>query len=252
MAVFITGASSGIGEACAWAFAAAGRNLILVARRRDKLTQIAAEIARAHGVSVQVFELDVRKREAVEALWSAHRELLSSVDVLVNNAGMARGREKIQEEKPEDWDEMIQTNIQGLLYVSRTFLPGFVERQRGHLVNIGSVAGHWTYPNGAVYAATKHAVRALTEAMRLDLSGTGVRVTEISPGMVETDFSRVRFRGDETRARTVYQGMTPLRPQDVAEAVVWAVERPAHVNVQELFLYPTDQASTTMVHRRSE
>jgi NADP-dependent 3-hydroxy acid dehydrogenase YdfG len=251
MAVFITGASSGIGEACARAFAAAGRNLVLAARRRERLTKIASEIERAHGVSVQVFELDVRVRSAIERLWKAHGELLRSVDVLVNNAGMARGREKIYEENPADWDEMIETNIQGLLYVTRAFLPGFVERRSGHIVNIGSVAGHWTYPNGAVYSATKHAVKALNEAMRLDLSGTGVRVTSVSPGMVETDFSRVRFRGDEKRAKSVYQGMTPLTPEDVAEAVVWSVGRPAHVNVQELILYPTDQASTTMVARRN-
>jgi NADP-dependent 3-hydroxy acid dehydrogenase YdfG len=251
MAVFITGASSGIGEACARAFAAAGRNLVLAARRRERLTKIASEIERAHGVSVQVFELDVRVRSAIERLWKAHGELLRSVDVLVNNAGMARGREKIYEENPADWDEMIETNIQGLLYVTRAFLPGFVERRSGHIVNIGSVAGHWTYPNGAVYSATKHAVKALNEAMRLDLSGTGVRVTSVSPGMVETDFSRVRFRGDEKRAKSVYQGMTPLTPEDVAEAVVWSVGRPAHVNVQELILYPTDQASTTIVARRN-
>lgn len=250
MSVFITGASSGIGEACARAFAAAGHDLVLAARREERLKALAADLGSRHGVKVHVFALDVRSRKAVDELVTGQTGVFGAVDVLINNAGLAKGREAIQDEKPEDWDVVLDTNVKGLLYVTRALLPGFISRGKGHVINIGSVAGHWTYPGGAVYSASKFAVRALNEAMRLDLAGTGVRVTAISPGMVETEFSMVRFAGDEHKAKAVYQGMKPLSPADIAETVLWCAQRPPHVNVQEVIVYPTDQASVTSVTRR--
>jgi serine 3-dehydrogenase len=173
-----------------------------------------------------------------------------AIDVVVNNAGMARGVEPLQEGDPRDWDEMIDTNVKGLLYLTRALVPGMIARGRGHVINIGSVAGHDVYPGGAVYCATKHAVDAITRGLRMDLLGTGVRVSTIDPGLVETDFSAVRFRGDVERAANVYRGYTPLTPADVADAVVYAATRPAHVNVDEVILKPTDQASVTMLNRK--
>lgn len=248
--VFITGASSGIGEACARAFAAAGFNLVLAARREDRLQGLARELREAHGIQVDAFSLDVRSRKAIESLISTHPLIFDRVRVLINNAGLAKGKEPIQTENPEDWDVILDTNVKGLLYVTRALLPGFIASGDGHVVNIGSVAGHWTYPGGAVYAASKFAVRALNESMRLDLSGTGVRVTSISPGMVESEFSLVRFGGDAEKAKAVYQGMRPLTPADIAETVLWCVQRPKHVNIQDVVIYPTDQASVTVVKRR--
>ncbi|MGK5082945.1 SDR family NAD(P)-dependent oxidoreductase [Bdellovibrionota bacterium FG-1] len=250
MAVLITGASSGIGEACARGFAAAGFSLVLVARRKKRLDAIAQEIRAKNGVEVHCFELDVRSKKAVQAWADVNAEVLKKIDVLVNNAGLASGRSPIQTDDSENWELMIDTNIKGLLYVTRAVLPGFIERGVGHVVNLGSVAGYWTYPQGAVYAATKFAVRALNEGMRQDLNGTGVRVTSIAPGMVETEFSLVRFGGDAEKAKSVYAGMTPLSATDVAEAILWCVQRPKHVNVQEMILFPTDQASVQLVHRK--
>jgi 3-hydroxy acid dehydrogenase/malonic semialdehyde reductase len=170
--------------------------------------------------------------------------------VLVNNAGLAKGLSSIQDGDPADWEEMIDTNVKGLLSVTRAVLPHFLKNGRGHVVNLGSVAGHWVYPKGNVYVATKFAVRALTQAMRMDLSGTPIRVTEISPGMVETEFSLVRFGGDVARAKAVYSDFDPLRPEDIAETITWCVNRPARVNIQELVIYPTAQASPTLITRR--
>ena len=248
MSVVITGASSGIGEACAWEFAKAGRGLILMARRREKLQLLAKSISEKYRVTVTPVVLDVRDKTGVARWVDEEAALAKSVEVLVNNAGLARGFEPLAAGNPDDWDEMIDTNIKGLLYMTRAFLPGLIEK-KGHIVNMGSIAGAWTYPNGNVYCATKYAVRALTESLRLDVHGTGVRVTEISPGMVETDFSDVRFKGDKDRAKKVYAGTRPLMPVDIAEAVVWSVLRPKHVNIQELVIFPTDQASVTMVKR---
>jgi 3-hydroxy acid dehydrogenase / malonic semialdehyde reductase len=247
--IFITGASSGIGEACAEAFAARGKHLMLTARRADRLRQIAARLEKAHSVRCQAVELDVSDREAVAKFSAAHSAELERVSVLINNAGGARGLDPIQSGSLDDWDEMIDTNVKGLLYLTREVLPRMIARGRGHVVNLGSVAARWVYPKGNVYCASKAAVAALTQAMRLDLSGTPIRVTEISPGMVETEFALARLK-DEARAKAVYAGLTPLSARDVAESVLWCVERPAHVNVQELVLYPTDQASTTVVSRR--
>ncbi|HEY0154624.1 MAG TPA: SDR family oxidoreductase [Longimicrobium sp.] len=248
--VLITGASAGIGAACARAFAREGVRLVLAARRTERLQALAEELRAAHGTECHLIALDVRDGEAVaEALGGLPAEW-AEVDVLVNNAGLGRGMEKLQEGTPADWDEMIDTNVKGLLYTTRALVPGMVERGRGHVVNLGSVAGHEVYPGGAVYCATKHAVDAITRGLRMDLLGTGVRVSTVDPGMVETEFSVNRFRGDEERARRVYAGMTPLTPDDIADAVLWCATRPPHVNIDEIILKPTDQASATQVHRR--
>ncbi|MEW5930065.1 MAG: SDR family NAD(P)-dependent oxidoreductase [Gemmatimonadota bacterium] len=248
--VLVTGASAGIGAACAHAFAGAGARLLLAARRAERLEALAAELRDAHGTESRLLELDVRDAEAVAAVLGALPAEWAEVDVLVNNAGLGRGLEKAHEGRPADWDEMVDTNVKGLLYVTRAVLPGMVARGRGHVVNIGSVAGHEVYPGGAVYCATKHAVDAITRGLRMDLLGTGVRVSTVDPGMVETEFSVVRFHGDRERADRVYAGMTPLVADDVADAVLWCATRPPHVNVDEIILKPTDQASATLVSRK--
>ncbi|MCB9915209.1 MAG: SDR family NAD(P)-dependent oxidoreductase [Planctomycetes bacterium] len=235
----VTGASSGIGAATARALAAEGARLLLVARRRARLEALAAELPDA-----RVLEADVRDAAALAALLRDE-----PVDLAVLNAGMALGTEPLQAADPAEWSTVIDTNVKGYLNVLRAVLPGMVARGRGDVVFLGSVAGRWVYPGGAVYCATKHAVRALYEGARLDAAGSGVRFTTVDPGMVETEFSRVRFRGDEAKAAAVYAGMTPLAPEDVADAIRYAVTRPPHVNVGELVLWPTDQASCTVVRR---
>jgi serine 3-dehydrogenase len=248
--VLITGASAGIGAACARAFAHEGARLVLAARRTERLHALADELRAEHGTECHLVALDVRDADAVAAALGGLPAEWAAVDVLVNNAGMGRGMEKLHEGTPAEWDEMIDTNVKGLLYTTRALVPGMVERGRGHVVNLGSVAGHEVYPGGAVYCATKHAVDAITRGLRMDLLGTGVRVSTVDPGMVETEFSVVRFRGDEERARRVYAGMTPLTPDDIADAILWCATRPPHVNIDEIILKPTDQASATQVHRR--
>ena len=248
--VLITGASAGIGAACARAFAREGARLVLTGRRMERLQALAEELRAEHGTECHLLALDVRDGRAMAETLGGLPAEWAEVDVLVNNAGLGRGMEKLQEGTPADWDEMIDTNVKGLLYATRALTPGMVARGRGHVVNIGSVAGHEVYPGGAVYCATKHAVDAITRGLRMDLLGTGVRVSTVDPGMVETEFSVVRFRGDEERARRVYANMTPLTPDDIADAVLWCATRPPHVNVDEIILKPTDQASATLVHRR--
>jgi len=248
--VFITGASSGIGRSCARAFAQQGARLILAARRLERLNELAVELNQKPGKDILVLALDVRDQPAVEGAINGLPAEWTAIDVLVNNAGLSRGLDKIHEGKLEDWEEMIDANIKGLLYVSRAVIPGMVQRDRGHVINIGSIAGHEVYPGGNVYCATKFAVRALSKGMRLDLNGTSIRVSEVAPGMVETEFSLVRFRGDKERAGKVYQGLTPLSPDDIAAAVVYCATRPPHVNVSELLIMPTAQASATLAHRR--
>jgi serine 3-dehydrogenase len=248
--VLITGASAGIGAACARAFAREGGRLVLAARRTDRLQALAEELRAEHGTECHLIALDVRDARAVAETLGGLPAEWAEVDVLVNNAGLGRGLEKVQEGTTEDWDVMIDTNVKGLLYATRALTPGMVARGRGHVVNIGSVAGHEVYPGGAVYCATKHAVDAITRGLRMDLLGTGVRVSTVDPGMVETEFSVVRFKGDEERARRVYANMNPLTPDDIADAVLWCATRPPHVNIDEIILKPTDQASATLVHRR--
>lgn len=236
----VTGASSGIGAATARALAAAGAEVVLVGRDPGRLAAIAAQCPRSRSVV-----LDVRDAPAVTAALGG-----LGADLVINNAGMALGAEKLPEGDPAEWAVVVDTNLKGVLHVLRATLPAMVAAGRGDHVLLGSVAGRQVYPGGNVYCATKHAVRALYEAQRLDLAGSGVRVSTVDPGMVETGFSTVRFRGDAERARAVYQGMTPLAPEDVADAILWVVTRPPHVNVGEVVLWPTDQASTTTVKRR--
>lgn len=246
--VLITGASSGIGEACARLFAQAGAKLLLVARRRERLEQLAAELSKETG-SIHLLALDVRDRSAVESALSTLPAPWSNVDILINNAGLSRGLDKLQAGSFQDWEEMIDTNIKGLLYLTRFTVPGMVSRGRGHVVNLGSVAGHQTYPSGNVYCATKAAVRVISEGLKQDLLGTPVRVSSIDPGMVETEFSKVRFHGDAERAQRVYQGLTPLTPDDIADVIFFCVTRPPHVNISEVLLMPTDQAGAMLFNR---
>jgi 3-hydroxy acid dehydrogenase / malonic semialdehyde reductase len=248
--VFVTGASSGIGKSCARAFAGQGAKILMCARRADRLKGFAAELKKEFGAPVHQFSLDVRDEPAVEKALAGLAKDWGAIEVLVNNAGLSRGLSKLHEGLLSDWEEMIDTNVKGLLYVSRAVIPGMVERGSGHVINIGSIAGHEVYPGGNVYCATKFAVRALSMGLRLDLNGTPVRVSEVSPGMVETEFSVVRFHGDTDRAGKVYQGLMPLSPDDIADAVVWCATRPPHVNISEMIVMPTAQASTTMVHRK--
>jgi 3-hydroxy acid dehydrogenase/malonic semialdehyde reductase len=248
----VTGASAGIGLACARRFAADGAHLLLWARRAERLADEAEALRRAHGITVRTAVVDVRDRTAVER---AAAELVTQdaiPDILLNNAGLAAGLQKLQEGDPDDWDRMIDTNVKGLLYVTRAILPHMVRRGLGHVVNLGSLAGHQVYPMGNVYGATKYAVRALTEGMNLDLAGTPIRVSSIDPGLVETEFSIVRFHGDAERARAVYAGIRPLTAEDVAEVVAFVVGLPEHVNVLDLVLMPTAQRSAQIVHRENQ
>ena len=235
----VTGATAGIGRATAIALHTAGAQVIAAARRADRLAALAEECP---GLLTE--ELDVRDAAAVERVCGAHE-----IDLLLANAGLARGTANLQDGDPDDWSEVLDTNVKGLLHVVRACLPRMLEAGRGDIVLLGSVAGRQVYPGGNVYCASKHAVRAIYEGLREDAGGRGVRFTTVDPGMVETDFSLVRFRGDETKADAVYQGFEPLRPEDVADAIRYAVERPAHVNIGEIVLWPTAQASTRKVTR---
>jgi 3-hydroxy acid dehydrogenase/malonic semialdehyde reductase len=248
--VFITGASSGIGEATARAFAAAGARLLLCARRLDKLKELHPELIAAGAAAVNSFQLDVTSRKTVETTLAALPSEWAQIDVLVNNAGLSRGMVKLYEDDPDNWEEMIDTNVKGLLYVTRAIVPGMVARQRGHIISLGSTAGHLTYAKGAVYCATKAAEMAISEGLKIDLMGTPVRVTSVDPGMVETDFSKVRFHGDAERAAKVYENITPLQPEDVAETIVWAASRPEHVNIHNILMTSIDQANSNVFNRR--
>ena len=246
---FITGASSGIGAATAIAFAAEGARLLLAARRAGKLAEVASRALERGAEAVHSIDLDVRHRHAVQTAIDELSPEWSQIEILVNNAGLSRGLDKLYTGRIEDWEEMIDTNIKGLLYVSRAVLPGMVVRGRGHVVNIGSTAGELPYPGGSVYCASKAAVRILNDGLRQDVLGTPVRVTSIDPGTVETDFSLVRFRGDAGRAAKVYGGITPLTADDVADAIVWAVTRPPHVNIARVTLTSVNQANSLLFHR---
>lgn len=247
--VLITGASSGIGEACARRFAEEGANLVLWARRVDRIQDIANELTARFDASVRTQAIDVRDRAAVFGAIEALAAEGAVPDVLVNNAGLARGMAKFYEADPNDWDEMIDTNLKGLLNVSRALVPHMVRLNRGHVINIGSTAAHLTYPNGNVYSATKFAVRALSEGMNLDLVGTAVRVTCVDPGFVETEFSVVRFHGDEERAKNVYHGFRPLTGADVADTIAYAANLPVHMNILDVVVVPTAQRNVYVVDR---
>lgn len=250
--VFITGASAGIGKACAEAFAEEGAKLILAARRISKIEELASSLKEKFGTESFTFKLDVRDRKEVEKSISALPESWKAIDILVNNAGLGRGLNKLYEDDVDGWEEMIDTNIKGLLYVTRSVVPGMVERGSGHVINLGSIAGHEAYPKGSVYCATKHAVAAITRSLRMDLLGTGVRVSSVDPGMVETEFSIVRFNGDEQKAKEVYKGLTPLTGKDIAEAILFCATRPPHANINEMIIMPSAQANAFVIHRESE
>ncbi len=246
----ITGASAGIGEACAHSFAREGSHLILAARREDKVAALAEAISAQYGVKTHALKLDVRDRESVNATIEGLPSEWAEIDILINNAGLSRGLDKIQEAYYLDWDEMIDTNVKGLLWVSRAVMPGFVDRDRGHVINIGSIAGRQVYTGGNVYCATKYAVKAITQGMRLDLVGTKVRCSSVDPGMVETEFSEVRFRGDLEKADPVYKNFPPLQPVDIAETVLFCATRPPHVNIQDVLVMPQDQAAVYATYPR--
>ena len=244
--VMVTGASSGIGEACARAFADAGAKLILAARRMAQLQALAAEL----NTPTHLIELDVRDQPAVVRTVDGLPEEWQAIDILLNNAGLSRALTKLHEYDISDIDEMVDTNVKGLIYVTRAVVPGMVARQRGHIINIGSIAGHATYPNGAVYCATKAAVKSINEGLKLDLNGTPIRVSSVDPGLVETEFSIVRFHGDEDRAKKVYDGMRPLTGVDVADVVLFCATRPAHVNINDVVMMPVAQSSAGLVYRQ--
>ena len=248
--VFITGASAGIGQACAESFAREGARLILAARRLDKLESLALRLKSEFNAETHLIELDVREREKVNQCLDNLPPEWAEIDILINNAGLSRGLDKVQEGYWLDWEEMIDTNIKGLLWLSRGVMPGMVKRDRGHVINIGSIAGRQVYPGGNVYCATKFAVRALTQGMRIDLLGTKVRCSTVDPGMVETEFSEVRFRGDKERAAPVYQNFPPLQAVDIAETVLFCATRPPHVNIHEVLVMPQDQAAAYASHAR--
>ncbi len=249
--VLVTGASSGIGEACARVFAQAGAKLILVARRQDRLEQLAEQLSKENIGKLHLLSLDVCDRAGVQSALDNLPEPWSAVDILINNAGLSRGLDKVHEASIQDWEEMIDTNIKGLLYMTRSLVPGMVSRGKGHVINLGSIAGHQTYPGGSVYCATKAAVKSISEGLKQDLLGTPIRVTSVDPGMVETNFSNVRFHGDTERAKNVYQGVTPLTPDDIADVIFFCATRPPHVNINEVILMPVDQAGPGLVNRRT-
>lgn len=246
----ITGATSGIGAACAHLFAAQGYDLVLLARREQLLEQTSKQLEDKYAVAVKRIVADVRDQEDLSYKLETLPASWKKVDVLINNAGLSQGLDPIDKGSVADWDTMIDTNVKGLLYTTKIVSSWMVAQKKGHIINIGSIAGQEVYPNGNVYCATKHAVDALNKGMRIDLLPHGIRVTAINPGMVETEFSKVRFKGDEGRAKKVYDGLDPLRANDIAEAIWFAVSRPAHVNINDMLIMPTAQASGTIINRK--
>ncbi|GJJ73911.1 3-hydroxy acid dehydrogenase / malonic semialdehyde reductase [Entomortierella parvispora] len=245
--VLITGASSGIGEACARHFAQAGSNLILAARRKERLETLKQDLETRHpGIQIRTFELDVRARAKVQETAAK----FGDVDVLINNAGLVIGLDKLEDISEEAMDTMIDTNVKGLVHVTQSVLPGMRKRNKGHVINIGSVAGHQAYGNGSIYCASKAAVASITKALLFETIDTAIRISEINPGMVETEFSVVRFRGDKDKADSVYKGLQPLDGNDIAETVVFVAGRPDHVNIAEMLVFPTNQAAATTVYRK--
>lgn len=248
MLVFITGATSGIGKSTAELFAKNGYDLIITGRRADRLQSVKSELEK-NGIKILTLNFDIRKLNEVREAISSIPADMKKIDVLVNNAGLASGLSTLQNGDIEDWEKMIDTNVKGLLYITREIAPLMIESKKGHIINIGSIAGKEVYANGNVYCATKHAVDALNKGMRIDLLSHGIKVTSINPGMIETEFSIVRFHGDEEKAKKVYEGLKPLTPEDIAETIFWTATRPSHVNINELVIMPTAQATATNVIR---
>jgi NADP-dependent 3-hydroxy acid dehydrogenase YdfG len=244
--VLVTGASSGIGRACVDAFLAQGARVIAAARRTERLQELRAQ----HDDALLPLAMDVRNRTQVNDALGSLPDGWSPIDVLVNNAGLARGRTPVHKDDPDDWDQMLDTNVRGLLNVSGAVLPGMVERGSGHVINVGSNAGREVYPGGTVYCATNAAVERITRGMRMDVLGSGVKISEVDPGMVETEFSLVRFDGDEAAADAVYQGVTPLQAADIANVVTWITNQPPHVVIADVLVYPLDQAGSGKLARR--
>lgn len=247
--VFITGASSGIGEACARSFAREGSRLILSARRNEKLQQLAVELKEKYGTDIYYFQLDVRDKRGVDKAVEDLPGEWKAVDILINNAGLGLGLIEMYKDDTDGWDQMIDTNVKGALYVLRAIVPGMVERNQGHIINLGSIAGHEAYPKGGVYCATKHALAAITKSLRMDVIDKNIKVNTIDPGMVETDFSNIRFNGDKERAKKVYEGVKPLVAEDIAETIIFMVSRPWHVSLNEVIIMPHVQANAFVVHR---
>ena len=245
---FITGASSGIGKACAEQFAALGVHLVIAARRLDRIQKISEELSSKYGIKVLPVQLDVQKNGEVEDVFKQLENQKIAVDILINNAGLALSTDLLQDGSIHNWEVMIDTNIKGLLYVTKAFLPSMLKRNRGHIINIGSVAAHGAYISGNVYSATKHAVRAISKSLRLDTLGSALRVTEVDPGAVNTEFSEVRWK-DKQRADKLYEGFTPLVADDIADAIIYCATRPQHVNIAEIVVYPQAQASLTDIYR---
>jgi len=249
--VFVSGASSGIGRSCAEALAAVGAKLILCARSLDKLEDLSNNLKGLYHTESLIFKLDVSNRADVDEAIDNLPDAWKKIDVLINNAGGALGLEKLQEGNPDDWDKMIDTNVKGLLYLTRKIVPLMLKyKLNGHVVNVGSTAGIFAYPNGAVYCATKSAVHFISDGLRMDLVDTPLRVTNIQPGLTETNFSNVRFHGDEERAKGVYTGITPLTPEDIAEIIVYAIGVPPHVQICEVTVTPTQQATGGIVYKK--
>ena len=248
--VFITGASSGIGKACAEEFAREKADLILTARRSERLEKLAEELVKKYSIKIKTLKMDVRNYSEVVKNFDSLSPEWKAVDILINNAGLAKGFDKLYEGNIDEWNEMIDTNLKGLLYVTRTVLPEMVKRKKGHIINIGSTAGHEVYTNGNVYCATKFAVNALSRSIRLDVLEKNIKVSTVDPGMVYTEFSEVRFSGDKARAEKVYDGVKPLYPEDVAGAVLFCATRPEHVNINEIILTTQAQASSTQIYRQ--
>ncbi|MDF0714989.1 SDR family NAD(P)-dependent oxidoreductase [Muricauda sp. 334s03] len=247
--VLITGATSGIGKATAELFAKQGFNLILCGRRQERLEQLKNELGR--DTAIFILNFDVRNREDVFSAIESLPKEFSTIDILINNAGNAHGLDPIDKGSPDDWDAMLDINVKGLLYMSKAIIPKMVENKSGHIINIGSTAGKEVYPNGNVYCASKHAVDAINQGMRIDLNAYGIRVGAVNPGLVETEFSDVRFKGDSERASNVYKGFQPLKPEDIADIILFVVTRPYHVNIADLVVMPTAQASSTIVNKNN-
>ncbi len=245
----ITGATSGIGKSCAYLFAKNNHDLILTGRRKDRLDNITQELKSKYGINILPLTFDIRDNEAVKNAIHTLPIKWKRINILINNAGLAVGLNTIQDGDIDDWERMIDTNVKGLLYISRAVLPLLVKQNSGHVINIGSIAGKEVYPNGNVYCATKHAVDALSKAMRIDMVKHGIKVTQIAPGAIETEFSIVRFKGNQEKSNSIYEGYQPLLPNDVANVIYYTTTLPAHVNINDLVLMPTAQASATVLNK---